>query len=60
MNLVITVLVVTAVLLLYTRWEIRLNQRLCPACGMRISVDDPQGRCPDCGADCEGTNGEQG
>ena len=59
MNLVITVLVVTAVLLLYTRWEIRLNQRLCPLCGMRISVDDPQQLCPDCGADFEGANGGQ-
>jgi hypothetical protein len=50
MKLIITVLFVTAVLLLYTRWEIRLNQRACAECGARVSIDNPDAACPSCGA----------
>ena len=49
MKLIITVLFVTAVLLLYTRWEIRHHQRACAECGARVALDNPDKTCPNCG-----------
>ncbi|HWC76404.1 MAG TPA: hypothetical protein VG778_03025 [Blastocatellia bacterium] len=49
-GVILTVVVVFVVLLAYTVFEWRLNQRPCPECGFRVSVDNPNEQCPECGA----------
>ncbi|HVF88455.1 MAG TPA: hypothetical protein VNH22_00215 [Blastocatellia bacterium] len=39
-----------SLLFLYIAIEKRINQRRCPACGNRASVDDPGEACTRCGA----------
>ena len=55
LGVLLTVFIGFAVLFLYTVIEWRINQRACPECGLRVSVDNPDELCPR----CESPVGEQ-
>ncbi len=50
MGIVIAALVVGVVLIAYVAVERRINQRSCPECGYRASIDGLEEPCPRCGA----------
>ena len=54
-GLYLTIFGVLAILFAYTVIEWRINQRPCPECGFRVSVDNPNEICPRCGAEIGGT-----
>ena len=50
MTLLLVVILGTAVLVAYSMIEKRINQRACPECGFRLSMDAPEGDCARCNA----------
>ena len=46
--LLLAIILVTAVLVAYFLIEKRINQRACPECGFKVSIDSPAGDCPQC------------
>lgn len=46
--LLLAIILVTAVLAAYSLIEKRINQRACPKCGFKVSIDSPAGDCPRC------------
>lgn len=46
--LLLAIVLVTAVLVAYSLIEKRMNQRACPECGFKVSIDSPAGDCPRC------------
>ena len=50
MTLLLVIILGTAVLVAYTMFEKRINQRACPECGFRLSMDAPEGDCARCNA----------
>jgi hypothetical protein len=48
-GLLLTILFALGLLFAYTVIEWRVNQRPCGECGFRVSVDNPEERCPRCG-----------
>jgi hypothetical protein len=48
MNAILTAIIGGAVLILYTWFEKRRQQRLCSECRVKISVDDPEAKCSSC------------
>lgn len=49
-GVLLTIALAFAVLFVYTVIEWRINQRPCPECGFRVSVDNPDELCPRCEA----------
>ncbi|HKG21255.1 MAG TPA: hypothetical protein VKC34_05095 [Blastocatellia bacterium] len=49
-SLVLELLFGFSLLFAYIMIEKRINQRKCPACGNKVSVDDPGEACTRCGA----------
>jgi hypothetical protein len=60
MKVLLTSLIITAILIFYTKLEIRINQRACPQCQGRISVDDVPHICPLCGTRIAAEVGAEG
>ena len=50
MTLLLVIVLGTAVLVVYSMIEKRINQRACPECGFRLSIDAPDGDCARCHA----------
>jgi hypothetical protein len=50
MTILIAILIGGAALIAYCMIEKRINHLACPACGFTMSVDTPDGRCPQCDA----------
>ena len=50
MTLLLVIILGTAVLVAYSMIEKRINQRACPECGFRLSMDAPEGDCARCNA----------
>jgi ribosomal protein S27AE len=50
MKIVLAFAIVAAVLIAYAIVEKRINQRGCPACGFRVSIDGLDEDCPRCGS----------
>jgi hypothetical protein len=50
MTLLLVIILGTAVLIVYSMIEKRINQRACPECGFRVSMDAPEGDCARCNA----------
>ncbi len=48
--LILAIVIVGAVLTTYAMVEQRINQRPCPECGYRVSIDGLDEDCPRCGA----------
>ncbi|MEK6299336.1 MAG: hypothetical protein AABO41_01320 [Acidobacteriota bacterium] len=46
--LVVAIVFCAAVLVAYSRLEMRINRRACPECGLKVSLDAPGGDCPRC------------
>ena len=50
MTLLLVTTLGTALLIAYSMIEKRINQRACPECGFRLSMDAPEGDCARCNA----------
>ncbi|HWO01720.1 MAG TPA: hypothetical protein VNS63_20855 [Blastocatellia bacterium] len=48
MALFLVIVFGSAVLIAYSIIEKRINQRACPECGFKVSIDSPDGDCPSC------------
>jgi Zn finger protein HypA/HybF involved in hydrogenase expression len=49
----LTIIITATVLILYAMFEKRVAQRACFHCDAKISIDDPEQKCPTCGAFAE-------
>ncbi|MEW6131134.1 MAG: hypothetical protein AB1757_29150 [Acidobacteriota bacterium] len=49
MKIILTVLISSAILILYSLIEKKFSQKTCYTCGAKFSLDDPEQRCPNCG-----------
>ena len=49
MGIILGILIGGGGLLVYSIIEKRINQRACPECGFKVSVDSPEEECPRCG-----------
>jgi rubrerythrin len=50
MRILLAALIVGVFLAAYVMFEKRINQRLCPECGFRVSIDGLDEDCPRCGS----------
>lgn len=50
MRIILAALVAGVVLAAYVLIERRINQRACPECGFRVSIDGLDEDCPRCGS----------
>ena len=50
MRIILAALVAGVVLVAYVMIERRINQRACPECGFRVSIDGLDEDCPRCGS----------
>ena len=48
MRLILAAVIIGFLLAAYVMIEKRMNQRSCPACGYKVSVDGPDEDCPKC------------
>ncbi|HKP84939.1 MAG TPA: hypothetical protein VJZ26_02510 [Blastocatellia bacterium] len=48
MIILLAVLLASAALVAYSKFEKRINQRACPECGYTVSVDAVEEQCPSC------------
>jgi rRNA maturation endonuclease Nob1 len=50
MGIILSALIIAFALLAYVKIEQRVNQRRCPECRYRVSMDEPSDECPRCGS----------